>query len=85
MLPYLSTYMGHSKFAQAAYYIQLIPENIKNSGGIDWQYYIGGATIGRIAYPILYQLLEDYLTFATMYDFSLSPYVSAQSSSDFIP
>lgn len=36
MLPYLSTYMGHAKFAQTAYYIQLIPENIKNSGGIDW-------------------------------------------------
>lgn len=36
MLPYLSTYMGHAKFSQTAYYIQLIPENIKNSQGIDW-------------------------------------------------
>lgn len=36
MLPYLSAYMGHSKFTQTAYYIQLIPENIKNSSGIDW-------------------------------------------------
>ena len=36
MLPYLSTYMGHTQFSQTAYYIQLIPENIKNSQGIDW-------------------------------------------------
>lgn len=28
--------MGHAKFSQTAYYIQLLPENIKNSQGIDW-------------------------------------------------
>ena len=37
MLPYLSTYMGHAKFTYTAYYIQLIPENLRNAQGIDWE------------------------------------------------
>jgi len=37
MLPYLSTYMGHAKLSQTAYYIHLLPENLKNSQGIDWK------------------------------------------------
>lgn len=37
MLPYLSTYMGHAKISHTAYYIHLIPENIRASRGIDWK------------------------------------------------
>jgi len=36
MLPYLSAYMGHEHFSQTAYYIHLLPENLINSPGVDW-------------------------------------------------
>lgn len=36
MLPYLSTYMGHAKLSYTAYYIHLLPENLKKSQSIDW-------------------------------------------------
>lgn len=36
-LPYLSTYMGHAHFSSTAYYIHLLPENLKNSECIDWK------------------------------------------------
>lgn len=36
MLPYLSSYMGHANFADTAYYIHLLPENLLNSPSIDW-------------------------------------------------
>jgi len=36
-LPYLSTYMGHARFSSTAYYIQLLPENLLHSPGMDWE------------------------------------------------
>ncbi len=37
LLPYLSTYMGHSERNSTFYYIHLLPERIRNSTGIDWE------------------------------------------------
>lgn len=37
MLPYLRAYMGHKYFSSTAYYIHLLPENIKAVANIDWQ------------------------------------------------
>lgn len=34
--PYLSTYMGHSKFSSTAYYIHLLPERLMNTSVIEW-------------------------------------------------
>jgi len=36
LLPYLSTYMGHSKLRDTLYYVHLLPERLRNSAGIDW-------------------------------------------------
>jgi integrase len=36
MLPYLSAYMGHDKLSETAYYIQILPERLVKSTGIDW-------------------------------------------------
>lgn len=36
MLPYLRAYMGHEEFSHTAYYIHLLPENLLNSTGVDW-------------------------------------------------
>ena len=36
MLPYLRAYMGHDKLSDTAYYIHLLPENLKKSAGVDW-------------------------------------------------
>lgn len=36
MLPYLRAYMGHEKFADTAYYIHILPENLLKSPGVDW-------------------------------------------------
>ena len=36
LLPYLSTYMGHSSIEYTAYYIHLVPDNLKASGLTDW-------------------------------------------------
>lgn len=36
ILPYLSSYMGHANFADTAYYIHLLSENLLNSPSIDW-------------------------------------------------
>jgi len=37
MVPYLSAYMGHTDFKSTLYYIHLLPERLKNCGGIDWE------------------------------------------------
>lgn len=37
LLPFLSTYMGHSEFDSTLYYIHLLPERIRKSAGIDWR------------------------------------------------
>lgn len=37
MLPYLRAYMGHKYFSSTAYYIHILPENIKAVANIDWQ------------------------------------------------
>jgi len=37
LLPYLSTYMGHSNFTSTLYYIHLLPERLRRSAGIDWK------------------------------------------------
>jgi integrase/recombinase XerD len=37
LLPYLSTYMGHSEITSTLYYIHLLPDRIKRSTGIDWK------------------------------------------------
>jgi len=36
MLPYLSTYMGHARLEDTAYYIHLLPEKLTKSSSIDW-------------------------------------------------
>ena len=35
-LPYLQSYMGHTRLSSTAYYIHLLPENLVRSAGIDW-------------------------------------------------
>lgn len=35
-LPYLSTYMGHARFSDTAYYVHLLPENLVHSTSVDW-------------------------------------------------
>lgn len=37
LLPYLSTYMGHSELNSTLYYVHLLPERIRKSAGIDWE------------------------------------------------
>lgn len=37
ILPYMSSYMGHSSFEETAYYIHLLPDRLKNSKAIDWE------------------------------------------------
>ncbi len=37
-LPYLQTFMGHKEIASTAYYIHLLPENLKRSSGINWKH-----------------------------------------------
>ncbi|MDP8219314.1 MAG: tyrosine-type recombinase/integrase [Candidatus Theseobacter exili] len=37
MLPYLSTYMGHTNLSDTAYYIHLLPEKLLKTSAIDWQ------------------------------------------------
>jgi integrase len=39
-LPYLSSYMGHSKFSDTAYYIHLMPEKLVHSESIDWKHFL---------------------------------------------
>lgn len=39
-LPYLSTYMGHTKFSDTAYYIHLLPESLTRSSAIDWDAFL---------------------------------------------
>ena len=37
LIPYLSTYMGHSDLNSTFYYIHLLPERIRNTIGIHWE------------------------------------------------
>ena len=37
LLPYLSTYMGHSKLCSTYYYIHLLPDRIRDSSGVTWE------------------------------------------------
>lgn len=39
MLPYLSTYMGHTHFSDTAYYIHLLPEHLIRSASIGWEHF----------------------------------------------
>ncbi len=36
ILPYMSSYMGHSSFEETAYYIHLLPDRLMTSKAIDW-------------------------------------------------
>lgn len=36
LLPYLSSYMGHSNFRDTLYYVHLVPEKLKAGGKMDW-------------------------------------------------
>lgn len=36
MIPYLSTYMGHTNFSDTIYYIHLLPEKLLRTTNIDW-------------------------------------------------
>lgn len=36
MLPYLSTYMGHTCYSHTLYYVHLLPDRLRKSAGIDW-------------------------------------------------
>ena len=35
-IPYLSAYMGHTQFADTAYYIHLFPEKLRSSSAVEW-------------------------------------------------
>lgn len=37
LLPYLSSYMGHSNFRDTLYYVHLIPEKLNAAGKMDWE------------------------------------------------
>lgn len=36
MLPYLSTYMGHTCYSHTLYYVHLLPERLRKSANINW-------------------------------------------------
>ena len=36
MLPYLRAHMGHERFADTAYYIHILPENLLCTPSVDW-------------------------------------------------
>ncbi len=36
LLPYLSSYMGHTKFTHTLYYVHLLPDRLIKSANIDW-------------------------------------------------
>lgn len=36
MLPYLSTYMGHTCYSHTLYYVHLLPEKLRKSANINW-------------------------------------------------
>lgn len=36
LLPFLSSYMGHSTIDSTLYYVHMLPERIRQSAGIDW-------------------------------------------------
>jgi hypothetical protein len=36
MAPYLSSYLGHVDFSATLYYVNLLPQMLLNSSGIDW-------------------------------------------------
>lgn len=40
-LPYLQEYMGHSNLTDTIYYLHLLPENLVQSPGIDWDAFDG--------------------------------------------
>lgn len=41
MLPYLSTYMGHTCYSHTLYYVHLLPEKLRKSVNIDWAKFNG--------------------------------------------
>jgi len=41
LMPYLSTYMGHSELNSTFYYIHLLPNRLLKSTGIDWHQFDG--------------------------------------------
>ena len=40
-LPYLQAYMGHDRLDETVYYVHLLPENLVQSAGIDWNAFDG--------------------------------------------
>ncbi len=40
MLPYLSAYMGHTKFSDTAYYIHLLPEKLMKTSAVNWDRFL---------------------------------------------
>jgi integrase len=36
LLPFLSSYMGHSELTSTLYYVHLLPDRLRKSSGIDW-------------------------------------------------
>lgn len=38
LIPYLSAYMGHSEITSTLYYVHLLPEKLRGSKGIDWDF-----------------------------------------------
>lgn len=41
LMPYLSTYMGHSELDSTFYYIHLLPDRLLKSAGIEWHQFDG--------------------------------------------
>ena len=38
LLPYLSAYMGHSELTSTLYYVHMLPEKLRTTTGIDWEF-----------------------------------------------
>ena len=38
---YLQAYMGHDRLDETVYYVHLLPENLVQSAGIDWNAFDG--------------------------------------------
>lgn len=67
LLPYLSAYMGHSEFTSTLYYVHLLPEKLRRSKGIDWDFlsrvYGKGCRMMRIKAkdPRLVSLMGEFI------------------------
>ena len=50
LLPFLSTYMGHSSLHSTMYYIHLLPDRLRSSAGVDWSRFDGMYSLEEVSY-----------------------------------